>query len=47
LANTDPRRGEHHATVLSKIKLDAIALGVLADQGLHGGASIPPPAPSS
>lgn len=32
-ANADPRRGEHHATVLSKIKLDAIALGVLADQG--------------
>ena len=34
-ANADPRRGEHHATVLSKIKLDAIALAVLADQGLH------------
>ncbi len=34
LANLDPRRGEHHATVLSKIKLDAVALGVLADQGL-------------
>jgi len=33
LANADPRRGEHHATVLSKIKLDAIALAVLADQG--------------
>ncbi|MEN6458457.1 MAG: cyanophycin synthetase [Thermoguttaceae bacterium] len=33
-ANADPRRGEHHATVLSKIKLDAIALGVLADQQL-------------
>ena len=32
--NTDPRRGEHHATVLSKIKLDPIALAVLADQGL-------------
>ncbi len=32
--NADPRRGEHHATVLSKIKLDAIALAVLADQGL-------------
>ena len=31
--NADPRRGEHHATVLSKIKLDAIALAVLADQG--------------
>ena len=33
LANLDPRRGEHHATVLSKIKLDAVALAVLADQG--------------
>ena len=33
MANLDPRRGEHHATVLSKIKLDAVALGVLADQG--------------
>ncbi len=33
-ANADPRRGEHHATVLSKIKLDAIALAVLSDQGL-------------
>jgi cyanophycin synthetase len=31
--NTDPRRSEHHATVLSKIKLDAIALAVLTDQG--------------
>jgi cyanophycin synthetase len=41
LANADPRRGEHHATVLSKIKLDAIALAVLADQGLTPD-SIPP-----
>jgi cyanophycin synthetase len=32
--NRDPRRGEHHATSLSKIPLDAIALGVLAEQGL-------------
>ena len=32
-ANLDPRRGEHHATALSKIKLDAVALDVLADQG--------------
>jgi len=39
--NTDPRRGEHHATVLSKIKLDAIALAVLADQGLTP-ESVPP-----
>ena len=34
LANLDPRRGEHHATVLSKIKLDAVALAVLNDQNL-------------
>ncbi len=39
--NTDPRRAEHHATVLSKIKLDAIALAVLADQGFTP-ASVPP-----
>lgn len=32
--NKDPRRGEHHATSLSKIPLDAIAQGVLAEQGL-------------
>ena len=41
IANADPRRGEHHATVLSKMKLDAIALAVLADQGFSP-ASIPP-----
>jgi cyanophycin synthetase len=34
LVNTDPRRGEHHATVLSKLKLDDISLAVLSDQGL-------------
>lgn len=32
--NRDPRRSDGHATVLSKIKLDAIALAVLADAGL-------------
>jgi cyanophycin synthetase len=32
--NADPRRGEDHATALSKIPLDAVSLGVLADQGL-------------
>ncbi len=32
--NKDPRRGEHHATCLSKIPLDAIAQGVLSEQGL-------------
>jgi cyanophycin synthetase len=41
IANLDPRRGEHHATVLSKIKLDAVALGVLADQG-YTSDSVPP-----
>ena len=40
-ANLDPRRGEHHATVLSKIKLDAVSLGVLADQG-YTPDSVPP-----
>jgi cyanophycin synthetase len=39
--NADPRRGEHHATVLSKIKLDEIALAVLADQGFAP-ESVPP-----
>ncbi|HWA98025.1 MAG TPA: cyanophycin synthetase, partial [Pirellulales bacterium] len=33
ITNQDPRRGEDHATALSKIKLDAIGLGVLNDQG--------------
>jgi cyanophycin synthetase len=33
IVNSDPRRGEHHATVLSKIKLEAISLAVLAEQG--------------
>ena len=32
--NCDPRRGEDHATSLSKIPLDDIARGVLRDQGL-------------
>jgi cyanophycin synthetase len=39
--NSDPRRGEHHATVLSKIKLDEVSLSVLADQG-YTPESIPP-----
>jgi cyanophycin synthetase len=34
IVNADPRRGDHHATVLSKIKLDSVSLAVLADQGL-------------
>lgn len=33
-ANKDPRRGEDHATSLSKLRLDDIAKGVLAEQGL-------------
>ncbi|MFN0051545.1 MAG: cyanophycin synthetase, partial [Planctomycetales bacterium] len=32
--NLDPRRGEDHATSLSKLRLDAIGLAVLAEQGL-------------
>ncbi len=31
--NSDPRRGEDHATCLSKIPLDSVSLGVLAEQG--------------
>ena len=31
--NEDPRRGDDHATALSKIHLDAVALQVLAEQG--------------
>jgi cyanophycin synthetase len=32
--NQDPRRSDGHSTVLSKIKVDAVALNVLAEQGL-------------
>src|SRR5579872_6012415 len=32
--NLDPRRGEDHATSLSKLRLDAIGLAVLAEQGM-------------
>jgi cyanophycin synthetase len=38
--NTDPRRGEDHATSLSKLRLDAIGLAVLAEQDLTP-ASVP------
>jgi cyanophycin synthetase len=31
--NSDPRRGEDHATCLSKIPLDGVSLSVLAEQG--------------
>lgn len=34
IANADPRRGDYHATPLSKLKLDSIAIAVLAEQGL-------------
>src|SRR6185436_2226470 len=33
IANTDPRRSDGHATSLSFLTLDAVSLGVLADQG--------------
>ncbi len=38
--NLDPRRGDHHANVLSKMRLDEIALQVLKDQG-HAPDSVP------
>jgi cyanophycin synthetase len=38
--NQDPRRSAGHSTVLSQIKIDAVALNVLADQDLTPG-SIP------
>ncbi|MDR1275645.1 MAG: cyanophycin synthetase [Candidatus Accumulibacter sp.] len=39
--NGDPRRGEGHATSLTKIRFDDIALSCLADQGMTAD-SIPP-----
>lgn len=38
IVNQDPRRGEHHGTMLSKIHLDDIALSVLAEQGMNPGS---------
>jgi cyanophycin synthetase len=38
--NRDPRRGDDHATVLSKLVLDSIALAVLGEQG-YTSESIP------
>lgn len=32
IANTDPRRASDHAAALSKIKIDSVAMGVLAEQ---------------
>ncbi len=34
IANEDPRRGDDHSTSLSKLRLDAIALEMLHEQGL-------------
>ena len=34
IVNADPRRGDHHGTVLSRIRLDGVARGVLEEQGL-------------
>ena len=42
IVNQDPRRGDDHATSLSKIHIDAVAMGVLADQGLTP-ESVPTP----
>jgi cyanophycin synthetase len=39
--NKDPRRSDGHSTVLSFIKIDAVALGVLEEQGLTPD-SVPP-----
>lgn len=39
--NADPRRGNDHATPLSKIRLDPVAMSVLAEQGLSPSA-VPP-----
>jgi cyanophycin synthetase len=39
--NRDPRRADGHATVLSRIRLDTVALAVLADQGFTPD-SVPP-----
>jgi cyanophycin synthetase len=39
--NRDPRRSDGHATVLSFIKLDAVGLAVLAEQG-YAPDSVPP-----
>jgi cyanophycin synthetase len=39
--NSDPRRGEDHATSLSKLRLDAIGLAVLAEQGYRPDTVLP------
>jgi cyanophycin synthetase len=40
-ANKDPRRADHHATALSRIVLDPVALAVLGEQGYRP-ESVPP-----
>jgi cyanophycin synthetase len=39
--NSDPRRGEDHATSLSKLRLDAIGVAVLAEQGYRPDSVLP------
>ena len=39
--NEDPRRGDDHATALSKLLLDDIGLAVLAEQGLNAASILP------
>jgi cyanophycin synthetase len=41
IVNSDPRRGDDHAMALSKIRMDPVAMGVLADQGFTP-TSVPP-----
>ena len=41
IENRDPRRAEHHASSLSKIHIDDIAVNILKDQGFTAD-SIPP-----
>jgi cyanophycin synthetase len=41
IVNQDPRRGEHHATSLSKIHIDVVAAAVLKEQGFEPD-SVPP-----
>lgn len=41
IENRDPRRAEHHASSLSKIHIDEIAVNILKDQGLTAD-SVPP-----
>ncbi len=41
VVNQDPRRSDGHSTALSMIKIDAVALGVLQEQGFEP-SSVPP-----